>query len=267
MNEIIKDFKKLKIKKRFLEVFCGTKSLGIIASQNGFEVYSVDILKKYNPTKLVDVLEWNYKEDLKEPFDYVHFSPECTEFSYALSTRKRDIKKGMLLINKSFEILEYLKSVNPKIIWTMENPQGHLMKQPEMEKYKMIMTSYCKYGYPYRKNTCFWYGNIDLKLKPKCKFDCDQLIVSKKIHKSICSKGHYTNSKYKDKFDLKKEQKSNPIVERKIHKATVNKSQDIIGQGYNDKKSTNIKLTGRDLRYSIPEELCIDIINQVKKLI
>ena len=57
--------------------------------------------------------------------------------------------------------------MNPKIqIW--ENPVGGLRKMPFMQDLIINTTTYCQYGFTYRKATDF-FSNIDLELKPPCK--------------------------------------------------------------------------------------------------
>ena len=51
--------------------------------------------------------------------------------------------------------------------WFLENPVGLLMEMPWMQRYgpSLNVCSYCRYGKPYRKNTCIWsnVANLDLK--------------------------------------------------------------------------------------------------------
>ena len=209
-----------------LELFSGTGSISKVAEEHGIDCVSVDIMERFKPSVLTDIHAWDYINEplLQTRVDYIHASPPCTEFSVAMTRRKRNIEEGMRNVKKAFEIISFFKSKNPLLKWTMENPRGFLRKQAYMNQYKRTMTSYCKYGYPYQKNTDFWYGGFNLELRPPCKWDCDQLIVG-----------------------------------ASVHKATSQKGQCRPGQKYSD----NMKwqgLGGRSLRYSIPKPLCEDII-------
>ena len=59
---------------RCLEVFCGTKSVSH-ALPPDWEVVSVDILAKFQPTILADVATWDFESAFPSGhFDYIHLS-------------------------------------------------------------------------------------------------------------------------------------------------------------------------------------------------
>ena len=156
---------------RCLEVFCGTKS---VSKQLGpeWEVVSVDLFAKFEPTICADVHEWDYKAAFPPGhFDYVHLSPPCTEFSRALTTRPRRLEVGDALAEKALEIVEYFQ---PRW-WTLENPAtGELPKRPYMEAWKPYMRTvcYCKYNddgkHPYKKPTAIWTNLRHWEPRPMC---------------------------------------------------------------------------------------------------
>ena len=45
---------------RLLELFCGTKSIGRAFEAAGWEVVSLDIVSKFEPTILCDIRSWDY---------------------------------------------------------------------------------------------------------------------------------------------------------------------------------------------------------------
>ena len=47
---------------KLLEIFCGTKSIGKVFEKNGWEVYSVDLEERFEPTECVDILDFDYKK-------------------------------------------------------------------------------------------------------------------------------------------------------------------------------------------------------------
>ena len=53
----------------------------------------------------------------------------CTLFSNA--SFKRDPTKGNILAQKTLEIMEHFKKLNPKLIWFIENPWSSLLKKQE----------------------------------------------------------------------------------------------------------------------------------------
>ncbi len=141
---------------RCLEVFCGTKSVSK-ALPPDWQVVSVDILAKFQPTILADVATWDYTEFPPGHFDYIHFSPPCTEFSRALTSRPRRLEEGDILAQRSLEILAYFR---PRF-WTLENPVGLLQTRPYMAEFLQFrrFVCYCKYNegeHPYRKQTAIW---------------------------------------------------------------------------------------------------------------
>jgi site-specific DNA-cytosine methylase len=153
---------------RALEVFCGTKSVSKALPSN-WEVVSVDLLEKFNPTIVADVATWDFREAFPPGhFDFIHLSPPCTEFSRALTTRKRDLEAGDILAKRSLEILEYFK---PRF-WTLENPVGLLQTRPYMQEWLEYrkLCCYCKYNegdHPYKKQTAIW-TNLPWTPRPMC---------------------------------------------------------------------------------------------------
>lgn len=139
---------------RLLELFCGTKSVGKVATAFGYSVVSVDINPKFEPTIVSDILKFDYK---KFPPGYFHFiwaSPPCTEFSRAKTRGVRDLKSAERIVRRTLKIIEYFK---PKR-FVIENPVGLMRESKVMKEYNHLIktVSYCKYGFPYRKNTDLW---------------------------------------------------------------------------------------------------------------
>ena len=159
---------------KVLVLFSGTGSIEKIFDLNkDTECRGVDNDKHFKPYYLVDILTWDYKTELKDWVpDYIHSSPVCKEFSNLKNTGKcntRHIGLGTSLLTKSLEIIEYIKNINSNLYFTIENPKGLMRKMECMKPYNRITTSYCKYGFKYQKDTDFWFGGFDLKLKPQCR--------------------------------------------------------------------------------------------------
>ena len=109
---------------RLLELFCGTKSVGRAFEAAGWEVVSLDIVSKFEPTILCDIRSW----------DYTMF-PGTSTWS------------GPLEIIAHFDPL----------MWIVENPATGLLKtRPFMEPLPWVDVTYCKYGTLYRKQTRLW---------------------------------------------------------------------------------------------------------------
>ena len=161
-----------------IELFSGTGSFGKgaqkVAREIGYQYQglSVDIHPKYHPTTCIDILDWDYQGAIRnflksaKPSDiiWVHASPPCNSYSYANTKRPRDFKAADAIVKRALRIIKY---VRPNF-WTLENPVGHLQNRPFMQRlepYKEV-TSYCKFGRGFRKNTNIW-TNVDLSL-PVC---------------------------------------------------------------------------------------------------
>jgi site-specific DNA-cytosine methylase len=168
---------------RVLDLFSGTQSLKHTLGA-GYHVTSVDNRPGTNPDICADMLTWNYKEHLKPgDFDVVWASPPCTEYSQAKTVGPRDIEGANKLVRRTLAIIKYLQ---PKA-WFMENPQtGQLKNQTFMRKLPFHDVSYCKYGFPYKKQTRIW-TNVTGFVGETCHGDCDALVVNPatglRIHK------------------------------------------------------------------------------------
>jgi hypothetical protein len=119
-------------------------------------VVTVDILPKFAPTIVTDILTWNYRAFEPNAFDVVWCSPPCEQYSRAKTVGVRDLAGADALVAKCFEIIRYF---SPRI-WIVENPETGLLPRridgiagvPLL----WVDADYCAYGKPYRKRTRFW---------------------------------------------------------------------------------------------------------------
>jgi len=230
---------------KVLVLFSGTGSIEKNFSQTD-DVRGLDIVNKFKPYYNTDILKWDYKTELTNwTPDYIHASPVCSEFSY-LKNNRRNIGIGMSLVDKSLEIIDFVKKLNPNLKFTIENPKGFLRKQACMKSYNRITTSYCKYDFPYRKDTDFWYGGFKLNLKTQCtsKESCDYF---KKNNTHYVIIGITESTTFKSDYfnDIR-------ITDMNYHKELIKFPE------YKD-------YTPQDMRYRIPNELVQDIIKSLNK--
>ena len=136
-------------------MYSGTGSVAEIFADKGYEVVTVDIDPKYQPSIQVDMLEWDYKSLFKPGyFSVITCSPPCTEFSRAMTSRPRDLEYADSLVLKGLEIIHYLQPD----FWYVENPQTGLLKsRPYMKGYAYVDVDYCCFSdWGYKKRTRFW---------------------------------------------------------------------------------------------------------------
>ena len=141
-----------------LELFCGTKSVGKCCNELGWESVSVDFDKKFNPTHLCDILEWDYKQYDKDYFDIIWASPPCTNYShlkkcwygrklkngiiYSKELHNEDMNIADKIILKTFEIINYFNSK----YWFVENPISPLKDREIMKDKIYHIVDYCMYS-------------------------------------------------------------------------------------------------------------------------
>ena len=149
---------------KILELFKGTGSItNHFEDMDNVEVISLDILKKYNPTIVSDIMDFDYKQFDIGYFDIIWASPECKVFSMLQNTHigkkwknKEELenvrKDNSIFINKTIEIIDYLK---PEFYF-IENPRYSKMWdyiENDIYKDKFVLVDYCYFDYPYKKPT------------------------------------------------------------------------------------------------------------------
>ena len=158
---------------RLLELFRGTGSIGAAFERIGWQVTSVDMVRKFKPTHVCNILDFEYQQYAPDHFDFVWASPPCTEFSIAKTQGKRDIEGATKVVERTLEIIRFFQCP-----FAMENPQsGYLKQQPCVQGIPFKDVSYCKYGMPYRKLTRVWTDLGEWDPRPTC-------LVEKCAHKA-----------------------------------------------------------------------------------
>ena len=163
---------------RLLELFSGTKSVGKVAYQKGYEVTSLD-LKDADIN--CNILDWDYTIFPPNYFDLIWASPPCDTFSFmrnihigrnghTTETLQRDIDTiGLPILRQTEKIIDHFK---PKYYF-IENPQTGRMKEYIDKPFYDV--DYCMYSdWGYKKRTRVW-TNV-LGFTPKtCKKDCPNM--------------------------------------------------------------------------------------------
>jgi hypothetical protein len=161
---------------KVLELFAGSRSVGKVADQLGWEVFSSDFEAFEGIDYQIDILKFDVS---KVPFkpDIIWASPPCTGFSVAAIGRnwektetdaipKTDTARlGIELVKKTIEIIEHFQ---PQYFF-IENPRGMLRKLEIVQRFKRQGVTYCQYGDDRMKPTDIWTNSDKWIPRPMCK--------------------------------------------------------------------------------------------------
>ena len=139
--------------------------MGDTFREAGFDVVSLDIDPRTGADYHMDVLKWKYWETFERgEFDVVFCCPLCTEYSQALTTRTRDLKKADAIVRRAINVIKYL---NPRM-WLIENPRNGLLKSRRfMQGYGFVDLDYCQCAsWGYKKPTRIWGGDYIREVRP-----------------------------------------------------------------------------------------------------
>ena len=165
---------------KVLELFSGFECLSEAFRKRGHETFTIDWDERFPSTMHCDISKLKL-EDLPEEWrhpDVVFAGTDCTSYSVAAISRHRRKNpitgnldpisdKARFSDNMNKHVRELVKEMNP-LIFIMENPMGAMRKMDFVQDLIRNETTYCKWGFTYRKATDF-FSNIDLHLKPPCK--------------------------------------------------------------------------------------------------
>jgi site-specific DNA-cytosine methylase len=181
---------------KVLELFSGTRSIGKVCDQLGWDSVSVDLILPADHQ--VDIMDFDYKQFPKDYFDIVWASPPCTNYSnlkkcwygkklkdgtiYNKELNKKDQDDADKLVLKSLEIINYF---NPEY-WFIENPQtGNLKNREIMINIPFYDVDYCMYSdWGYKKRTRIWTNKKDWS-NLLCTGKCGNMLDNRKHKKAI----------------------------------------------------------------------------------
>ena len=134
---------------RALDLFCGRKSSARVLEKFGFSVETLDIDPRRNPSILVDILNWDYKQYPPGYFHLITASPPCTEYSLAMNKRPRNLEFADQLVQKTLEIVEYFSPEK----WWIETPKTNILARRDfMQKYPYVIATIVVLKTPVFKN-------------------------------------------------------------------------------------------------------------------
>jgi hypothetical protein len=133
---------------KLLELFAGSRSVGVVAEAMGFEVFSTDI-RPFDRCYAKDILAIT-QEDIPFIPDIIWASPDCTTFSIAAISTHRNgtepksdkARHGDAMLAKTLEIISWF----PQAKFFIENPMGMMRKMPMLRGVHRAEVTYCSYG-------------------------------------------------------------------------------------------------------------------------
>ncbi len=153
------------VRLRALDIFSGTGSITRAFLNSGHDCDSLDLDPRYTPTFCTNVLTWDYKALPRGWYDAIWASCPCEQYSIARSNARspRDLALADALVHRTLEIIEWLQ---PRAFF-LENPAGSLLWR-RFQFPRVVQTSYCSYGFPYRKHTSIATNLRDFLLRDPC---------------------------------------------------------------------------------------------------
>lgn len=168
---------------KMLDLFCGTKSVSKAFEAAGWEVYTVDWEKSFQPTLCADIGTLTAQDiiDLCGGVpDVVWMSPDCTTYSVAAIGKHR---KKNYTTDELDPVSDYAKQcdeINAHIIdvivnqvkpkyWFIENPRGGMRKMRFVQEFDRYTITYCQYGDTRMKPTDIWTNHPEPNFKPPCR--------------------------------------------------------------------------------------------------
>ena len=167
---------------KMLDLFCGTKSMAKAFERAGWETYTVDWEKDFEPTLCCDVNTLTVEKIIElcdgVP-DFVHMSPDCTSYSVAAIFHHRKQNKDTGELEAITDYAKFCDKTNAYIIdlivnklkpkfYTIENPRAAMRKMVFVKDLPRYTTTYCQWGDTRMKPTDVW-TNIPNPNFPCCK--------------------------------------------------------------------------------------------------
>lgn len=168
---------------KILELFCGTKSISKAFAAAGWETYTVDWDKSFQPDLVADVGSLTAEDLIKlcggVP-DVIWASPDCTSYSMAGIRYHRKRNEKTKELEPVSDYAAFCDKVNTHIInviinelkpkyWFIENPRGGFRTMSFVKGLPMYTVTYCQYGDFRQKPTDIFTNHRDPAFKPPCK--------------------------------------------------------------------------------------------------
>ncbi len=160
------------------ELFCGSGRVAHACERNGMQMNRLDWLLKPGPNVFNDDFAVINDADIQCLFgvDYIHASPDCRTYSQlTASVNQRNMQTNFLgktedafqanaVLLKLFSCLQVAIRDNPKLIFTIENPEATFDLHPLVQRMcqpvkkggigaTIVRFSFCAFGERVRKNS------------------------------------------------------------------------------------------------------------------
>ena len=182
---------------KVLELFAGSRSVGLEAERLGYEVFSVDWTNYEGIDLQIDIGKLKLSDIPFVP-DIIWASPDCTTYSIAgISTHrhqhdrsgKTEYAQQCDITNQHWlSLIHEWQKLNPNLVYYIENPRGGLRKMPWMQYHPIRHTVwYCQYGDIRAKPTDIWTNNPKWIPRPQCRNkrkDADGVVIEHCHHET-----------------------------------------------------------------------------------
>ena len=150
-----------------LELHAGSRSIGNVAEELGFNVFSVD-WTNYEKINLVIDIEKLTPNDIPFIPDVIWTSPDCTTYSIAAISHHRNgtdpiseyAKKCDKVNYNQISLINHYLKLNPNLKFYIENPRGMMRKMPFVNGIDRVTVWYCRYGDNRAKPTDIFTNNL-----------------------------------------------------------------------------------------------------------
>lgn len=167
---------------KVLELFAGTRSIGVAFEKAGHRVFSVDWDRGFEGIDLYQDISTLTASDILTAFghpDIIWASPDCSTYSVAAISRhrRRERETGDLIPITDYakfcdqtnkHVIQLIRDLSPTY-WFIENPRGALRKMSFIQGLPRYTVTYCQYGEARMKPTDIWTNHPDPQFKPPCK--------------------------------------------------------------------------------------------------
>jgi len=188
---------------KVLELFAGSRSVGRAAEELGMQVFSSDINAFPGIDYVVDILNFDVNQLPWTP-NVIWASPPCTFFSVASighhwnadhTPKSENAEFGVKLVQRTFDIIKQIETMNPNVKWFCENPRGKLRKLKVMSGLPRTTIWYCQYNDIRAKPTDIWSNNIFSLFNPNGWVPRSQCFNgNKKCHHEEAPRGSQTGT-------------------------------------------------------------------------